>query len=121
MGVKPYVLILFSLVLVLQTNSVLACGTASEKVTCQKSCCQEEDHSEKKSCCDTEKHDDKGCGGNCNSGSCHCSSPVSIPIVFNEFRVTYITNFFLLNHNWTYSSLVPKMVCLSIWQPPKIS
>ena len=119
---KTHVLILFLILLVLPTSSVLACGNSSEKEKTEKTSCSIKDnHSIKKWCCDNDKKDVDGCTGACKNSSCHCISTVNISIFVNDFELLNTNNFTLLVNDWAYIQQIPKAVYLSIWQPPKIS
>lgn len=110
------------MLLVIPTNTVLACGNSSEKEKTEKTSCSKQDNqSEKKSCCDNDEKDDDGRGGACNNTSCYCPSTVNIPVFFNNFELSITNNLILFDNDWAYFQHIPKAVYLSVWQPPKIS
>lgn len=119
---ETQILILFLMLLVIPTSTVLGCGNTSDREKTEKTSCSKKDnHSEKTSCCDNDNKDDNGCNGACDYSSCHCPSTVNIPAFLDEFQLSNATNLKLLNNDWTYVQHNPKAVYLSIWQPPKIS
>lgn len=119
---KTQLLVLFLLLLVIPTSTLLACGNSSEKVKIEKkSCSKENRNSEKKACCDNQDNNKDGCDRTCDNTSCHCPSSVNIPVLFNNFQLLKTNHFILLNNSWTYVQHIPKAVHLTIWQPPKIS
>jgi hypothetical protein len=119
---KTQILILFFILLVIPTSTVLACGNLSEKQQTHKTSCPKEDnHFEKKLCCDNDEKDDDACGGECDNTSCHNPSTINIPVSFNDFEFSDSNNFTLLVNDCAYLQHLPKAVYLSIWQPPKIS
>ncbi len=119
---KSQIFILFLMLLVIPTGTVLAFGNPAKKENTEKKSCSKEDGDfQKKSCCNNDEKDDDGCGGVCDNTFCHCPNSVNIPVFFKEFELTTPNNFTILVNDWAYIQHIPKGIYHSIWQPPKIS
>lgn len=117
-----HIIILLFFVLVLPTNTALACGNASDKDNIEQMTCSKDDNTSKKmSCCNTDNDANNGCGGSCDSPSCHCPSTMNVPVFLNVFYASYINHHQVMLNDWAYVQPAPRAVYLAIWQLPKIS
>lgn len=112
---------------------------SSNAFACGGSCCKKEQQEVKKdkeikekSCCckkkkdnKEEKNDKKGCGGDCGSDGCHCSSSTfsfgAATLICQISLQSVATDFYLPKTNWYFDEKMPNSVYLSVWLPPKIS
>jgi hypothetical protein len=118
---KSHILILFIILSVIPTSIVFACGNTSDKEKSESTYCSKEDrHSDEKSCCNKDQKDKNWCNGACDSSTCHCPITISIPVFFDCFQLFNTKDLALLENSSAFGPQVPKAVCLSIWQQPKI-
>ena len=119
---KPQIVILFLLLLVLPSSTVLACQNASENERAEEIICFNGDwNSEIKLCCENNQEGDDGNEGTCDNSSCHCLRTVNISVLFHALESSNRNVFIRLSDQRIYVQHLPKAVYLSIWQPPKIS
>tara|TARA_R110001592_G_scaffold337033_1_gene622972 strand:- start:6858 stop:7217 length:360 start_codon:yes stop_codon:yes gene_type:complete len=116
---KTQIVFLFLILLVITTSTVFAFENPSSEEKTSSS--KENSHSEKESCCDNHQKDDDGFNGTCDNSYCHWTTPINIPVFFDDYQLSSTNNLNLLKNYWTYVQHNPEAVYLSIWQPPKIS
>ena len=118
---KVFILLFFTLVVILIPSVALACGGGSDKCCAKSESCEKSDT---KDCCKKNNHrskNKKGCGGKCGSNSCHCPSSnfgLALPVFLDASCTTFI--FSTEKVKFYYIKTFPTSGFCALWLPPKI-
>lgn len=116
---KFHILVMVILGFLLMPTSTFACGSHSNKNSCNKETSSNKD---KMDCCKNNNHSkNKGCDGKCGNSNCVTSSNTSFNIVFSEVKFQ-INNFDLSEKKQNYFNSEANISSgfTSLWLIPKI-
>ena len=94
---KRPILILFFMLLVFHTNSILVYGNFSEIVKKENKICLKQDlYIKEKPCCDNPDNNDDGCNRTGDNLSCTCPGAANPPVFLNSLQINAPTDFYFL-------------------------